>query len=44
MKDNIKKIVRIRLLLLFFIPGLIIFTTVYSIQSNIEKHRANSEI
>lgn len=44
MNNDIKKIVRIRLLLLFLIPGLLIFTAVYSIQSNIEKNRANKDI
>lgn len=44
MNNDIKKIVRIRLLLLFLIPGLLIFTAVYSIQSNIEKKRANKDI
>ena len=44
MNNDIRKKVRIKLLLLFFIPGLIIFTAVYSIQSNIEKRRANTDL
>ena len=44
MSDEMRKKVKIRLLLLFFIPGIIIFTTVYVIQSNVEKHNANSDI
>ena len=44
MSDRTRRIVRIRLLLLFLIPGLLIFTAVFSIQSNIEKNKANKDI
>ena len=44
MSDRTRRIVRIRLLLLFLIPGILILTTVFSIQSNIEKNKANKNI
>lgn len=44
MSDKTKRRAGIRLLLLFFIPGILIFTIVFSIQSDVEKRKANKDI
>ena len=41
MKSNVHKNTTVRLLLLFLIPGIIILMTVFEIQTNVEKKRAN---
>lgn len=43
MKIDVRKKTTVRLLLLFLIPGIVILTTVFEIQTNVEKKRANAD-
>ena len=43
MNDKTGRSSKLRLLLLFLMPGIIILTVVFEIQTNIEKNRANTD-